>query len=111
MGLRLWGMGDAPVWPGRQGAPRPPHAGTTPDDRDEGVEVRAQPFPGGPQLESQRGVEDVRARKAEMKEAPLGPDALCELVDEGDDLVVGRPVQLSDAGDVDDGPAAGGPGG
>ena len=40
-------------------------------------------------------------RQPEVEEAALRPDRLGDLADEGDDVVVGRPLDLGDALDVD----------
>ena len=75
------------------------------DERgDERVAVAEQALPGGPQLERERRVDHVAARQPEVQVAALGPDRLGDLADERDDVVVGRPLDLGDPGDVDGGP-------
>ena len=82
-------------------------AGLGPGPRDqrtqEPVHGPQQQVAGGPQLERQRGVDDVAAREAEVEVAALGADRLGDLADEGDDVVVGGPLDLGDPGDVDPG--------
>ena len=62
---------------------------------------REQPLAGGPELEREPRVDDVAARQAEVQVPALGPDRLGDLADEGDDVVVGRPLDLGDPVDVD----------
>ena len=72
------------------------------DERGEqAVAVREQELAGGAQLEREPGVDDVAAGQAEVEIAALGPDGLGDLADEGDDVVVGRPLDLGDPLDVD----------
>ena len=52
--------------------------------------------PAARQLEGQRRVDDVAAGQAEVQVAALGPDRLGDLADEGDDVVVGRLLDLGD---------------
>ena len=54
-------------------------------------------------LQGESRVDDVRAGQSEVQEAALGPDGLGDLADEGDDVAVGRALQLLDASDVDAG--------
>ncbi len=66
----------------------------------------SRPLAGGPELERERRVDDVAAGQAEVEEAALRPDRLGDLADEGDDVVVGRPLDLGDPLDVDRAPAS-----
>ena len=60
-------------------------------------------LPGRAQLEREPGVDDVAAGQAEVEVAALGADRLGDLADEGDDVMVGRPLDLEDPVDVDAG--------
>ena len=48
-------------------------------------------------LERERRVDDVRRREAVVDPAALGPELLCHRIDEGGEIVVGRPLDLGDA--------------
>ena len=65
------------------------------------VAVAEQSLAGGAQLERQARVDDVAARQAEVQIAALGSDRLRHLRHEGDDVVVGRALDLGDPIDVD----------
>ena len=67
----------------------------------EPVAVAEQPLAGGAQLQRQARVDDVAARQAEVEVAALRPDRLGDLGHEGDDVVVGRALDLGDPLDVD----------
>ncbi len=73
--------------------------------RDETASSRSQSLEqelaGGAQLERQRGVHHVAAGQPEVQVPALGTHRLRHLADEGDDVVVGRPLQLGDAVHVD----------
>ena len=60
------------------------------------VEVEQQPLAGGAQLEREPRIDDVAAGQTEMEVAPLGADRFGDLADEGDDVVVGRALDLVD---------------
>ena len=67
------------------------------------VAVEQQPLPGGAQLEREPGIDDVAAGQTEVEVATLGADRFGDLADEGDDVVVGRALDLGDPLDVDPG--------
>ena len=69
--------------------------------RRQPVGVVEEPLAGGLQLERETRVDDVAARQPEVEVAPLRADGLGDLADEGDDVVVGGPLDLGDALDVD----------
>ena len=72
--------------------------------REEAVAVAQEELAGVPELEGERGVDDVAARQAEMEVAALRPDGLGDLADERDDVVVGRLLDLGDPLGIDGGP-------
>ena len=80
-------------------------SGAGDERRDQAVAVGQQALTGGSQLERQPGVDDIAAGQAEMEIAAFRADRLGDLADEGDDVVVGRPLDLGDPLDVDPGPA------
>ena len=73
------------------------------DGLDGRLEVGQQAGSRGLHLQREGRVDDVRAGQPEVQEAALRPDGLGDLADEGDDVMVGRALQLLDAGDVDPG--------
>jgi hypothetical protein len=74
--------------------------GTGDQGFDERVEVGDQSRSGGLQLQPQRRVYDVAAGQAEMEVAALLTYRFGDLADEGDDVVVGRLLDLPDPGYV-----------
>ena len=72
------------------------------DEQPVGVDQEA--LAGRPELERQGGVDDVAARQAEVQVAAVGPDALGDLADERDDVVIGRLLDLGDPADIDASP-------
>ena len=75
-------------------------AGAGDHDGEQAVHVEQEAPAGGSQLEREARV-DIAAGQPEMEEATLGADRLGDLADEGDDVVVGRPLDLGDPVDVD----------
>ncbi len=75
--------------------------GTNDERFDEAIGVAQQPLPGGPELEGEPGIHDVAAGQPEMEIATLRTDRFGDLRDEGDDVVVGRALDLVDALDID----------
>ena len=65
------------------------------------VRVQQQPLPGRPQLEREPGIDDVAAGQTEVEIATLRADRFGDLADEGDDVVVGRALDLGDPLDID----------
>ena len=78
--------------------------GTGHEHGDEPLGIGQQDRPGGAQLEGQPGVDDVAAGQPEMQVATLRTDRLGDLRHEGDDVVVGRALDLDDPLDVDRAP-------
>ena len=70
------------------------------------VDVGDQDVGGARKLHGEAGVEHVRARHALMHEARVRADELGEVGQEGDDVVLGHPLDLVDARDVELGLAA-----
>ena len=95
--LGMDGVGPAHHHRAGLGAGAGDHRGQEPVDAPQEQVAR------GPELEGQPGVDDVAAREAEVEVAALGADRLGDLADEGDDVVVGRPLDLGDPGHVDPG--------
>ena len=65
------------------------------------VDVGDQDVAGALQLHREAGVEHVGARHALMDEARVRADELGEMGEEGDDVVLGHPLDLVDARDVE----------
>ena len=74
------------------------------DGGDGRIEALEDEVGGGTALQGQAGVDDIAAGQAVVEVAALLADRLGDLGDEGDDVVVGRALQLVDALDVDPGP-------
>ena len=70
---------------------------------EETIGIGQQPIAGLPQLERESGIHDVAAGQPEVQVAALRPDRLGDLRHERDDVVVGRPLDLGDAVDIDPG--------
>ena len=73
--------------------------------RQEAVAVAEEELAGVAELERERRVDDVAARQPEVEVAALRPDGLGDLADEGDDVVVGRLLDLGDPLGIDARPA------
>ena len=78
--------------------------GALPDRLQEVDEVRADEVAGVAHQDGEGRVHHVRRGEAVVQPAPLGPDALGDAGDEGDDVVLDLPLDLLDAGDVEAGP-------
>ena len=76
-------------------------AGARDERGEEAVRVAQEDLAGRPELEGEPSVHDVAARKPEMKKATLRSHPLRDLRHEGDHVVVGGPLDLGDALDVD----------
>ena len=89
----------------RVGAAHHHRAGVLAGARDERVDepVRASRSrsPAARNWSASAGVDDVAAGQPEVEPAALGADALGDLADERDDVVVGGRLELRDARDVD----------
>ena len=74
--------------------------GELPRPADERIAVRPctshDDLPGLPQLQRERGVEDVRGGQAVVQPATLIPDRVGDDVNEGRDVVAGGPLALLD---------------
>ena len=71
------------------------------DRRRQLVAVGQESLAGSPELEREPRVDDVAAREAQVEVAALRPDRLRDGADEGDDIVVGRLLDLGDPLHVD----------
>ena len=78
--------------------------GALPDRLQEVEEVRADEVARVAHQDGEGGVHHVRGGEPVVQPAPLGPDALGDAGDEGDDVVLDLPLDLLDAGDVEAGP-------
>ncbi len=85
----------------------PPHhggvrfgSGARDQGDDERVGVLKQAHTGCSQLDRQAGVHDVAAGQTQVQVAALRPDRFGHLRDEGDDVVVRRPLDLGDPLDI-----------
>ena len=74
------------------------------EQRDQRVCLGQQQVGGRAALQRQRRVDHVARGQAEVDVAALGADRLGDLADEGDHVVVGRPLELGDARHVDRAP-------
>ena len=74
--------------------------------RQKRVDVGKEKVGGAHELHVEAGVEDVGGGHALMDEAGIRPDDLGEMGEEGDDVVLRRPLDLVDAVDVEFGLAA-----
>ena len=68
---------------------------------DQLVQLRQQQVRRGAALQRQRRIHHIARRQPEMQVSAFLPNRLGDLVDEGDDVVVGGLLQLGDAGNVD----------
>ena len=78
-------------------------AGARDEHGQEPVAVAEEPLAGRAELERETRVDDVAAGQAEVEIATLRTDRLGDLRHEGDDVVVGRALDLGDPVDVDAG--------
>ena len=74
--------------------------------REQRVDVGDEDVARAPELDGEAGVEHVGAGHALMHEARVRPDEFGEVGEEGDDVVLGRLLDLVDARDVEFGLAA-----
>jgi hypothetical protein len=68
------------------------------------IGVTQQQLAGGAELQGERRVDHVRRREAVVEEPALRPDRFDDLGDEGDDVVIGGPLELLDPRHVHRGP-------